>query len=119
MLTYRLRPPMHLTSSRMDGQHAGAVNGAGLERLQGAVRLSKRKSLRAGPNGNGRRLTQEIESVLTGIGSHAANDPLSKEITIILKRWNGAHMDPCQRQGPASFQGPQGRNHQLSGWSEH
>ena len=110
---------MRVASLLMDGQHAGAVNSAGLERLQRVIRLIEGESLRAGPDWNRRGFTQEIESVLAGIGSDASDYPFSEEITIIFEWWNGAHMDSCERQRPASFKGPQGRNHQFTGGSEH
>ena len=66
-----------------------------------------------GFDGNRSRLAQEIEPVLSRVGRDASNDPLSKDLSIVVERRNRRHMNTGEGERAASFQGTQGRWNQF------
>ena len=50
------------------------------------------------------RLAQEIETVLLRIGRDASNDPLSKDLAIVVERGNRRHVNTGEGKRAAAFQ---------------
>src|SRR5512134_1615474 len=76
-------------SQRKNGR---PLKGPGLQRLQRAVGLIKAKADRVRFDGNGGRLTQQIEPVLSRIRRDTADHTLTKYVTIIVEGRNRRHV---------------------------
>ena len=66
-----------------------------------------------GFDGNRSRLAQEIEPVLPRVGRDASNDPLSKDLAIVVERGNRRHVNTGKGERAATLQCAQGRRNQF------
>src|SRR5262245_13880148 len=104
---------LDLDSTSDDFDHRRAAYRIMLQRIQRRVRFNQVENLRLSLDRNLGRHAQEIQSVLSGVVGHAAEDAFVVEQLVINWR-NLAHMNPSERYAAALLQNLQSRNHQFA-----
>src|SRR5712692_5312914 len=72
--------------SASKGKDAGPFDRAGLQSLERKVGIFELEALGVGPDGDGRRLPQEVQGVLLGVGRHAPEHALPEQLVVIVDR---------------------------------
>ena len=81
-------------------------------------RFVEPEALGAGADGDGGGFAEQIQAVLPGVGGHAADRPLLKEVAVVVERRNRRHMNAGQGQGAALVEGAERGRHQFAGRRE-
>ena len=96
---------IHILLDRLrEDKHAGSRIASGFQFLQSAIGIGEGERQGAGFDRNRSRLAQEIEAVLLRIGRDASNDPLSKDLAIVVERGNRRHVNTGEGERAAAFQ---------------
>src|SRR2546430_955578 len=82
-----------LSCPLLKGKDASAFDRAGLQSLEREVGVFEPEVLRVGPDGDGRRLPQEVQAVLLRVGRHAPDHSLPEQLVVVIDRRDRRQMD--------------------------
>src|SRR5262245_20821838 len=95
-------------------EYAGARESSAFQERQRLVRVLERERRRRRPDGNARRLGQQLLPVSPGVGRDAPEVPFVEEVALVVERRYRGHVDAGERQRPAAGQVLKRQGHQVA-----